>query len=271
MVCKICQEKAKKLFNTKVLYKYNIQYYKCTNCGFIQTEKVFWLKEAYESAITNLDIGYATRNVSLSEIISTIIRRSFKKNKKFLDFGGGYGLFVRLMRDKGFNYFRQDLFCKNLFAEHFDIENLDNKKEFELITAFELYEHLDNPVEQTAQFFQLGDSILFSTELVPSEHLNKVEDWRYFIPETGQHIALFTKQSLEILAEKFDATLYSNSKNLHLITKKKLSYNSVKWTSLFYEIYNNLFSRHFGNKKSLLMPDYHFVQEKLNQGQLLEK
>lgn len=43
MKCKICHHEVDKLFKEKVLNKYNIQYYKCPQCGFIQTEKEFWL------------------------------------------------------------------------------------------------------------------------------------------------------------------------------------------------------------------------------------
>jgi len=34
----------------------------------------------------------------------------------FLDYAAGYGLFVRLMRDAGYNFRWSDLYCQNLFV-----------------------------------------------------------------------------------------------------------------------------------------------------------
>jgi len=35
----------------------------------------------------------------------------------FLDYAAGYGLFVRLMRDAGYNFRWSDLYCQNLLFE----------------------------------------------------------------------------------------------------------------------------------------------------------
>ncbi|MDB5109105.1 MAG: glycosyl transferase group 1, partial [Mucilaginibacter sp.] len=109
------------LFTTQILNKYTIKYYRCTQTGFIQTEQPYWLEEAYSSAITKLDIGLPYRNINLSDTISKLLVRDFNYKSNFLDYAGGYGLFTRLMRDKGFNFYNTDKFCKNLFAEYFDL------------------------------------------------------------------------------------------------------------------------------------------------------
>lgn len=56
MKCSICFKENNILFKRLILNKYQVNYYKCTDCDFIQTEKPFWLKEAYNNAITDLDI-----------------------------------------------------------------------------------------------------------------------------------------------------------------------------------------------------------------------
>lgn len=112
--CKICNTKSKKIFKKKILDKYNAAYYQCPNCGFIQIEKPFWLNEAYSSAITSVDVGLVDRNIRFSNMVEDIILRNFNRNAKFLDFAGGYGLFTRIMRDKGFNFYREDKYCENL-------------------------------------------------------------------------------------------------------------------------------------------------------------
>ena len=70
--------------------KYDIKYFQCGNCGFIQTEKVFWLKEAYGNAITSLDIGILDRNNFLLKNVTKIIDICFPKSKIYLDFAGAY-------------------------------------------------------------------------------------------------------------------------------------------------------------------------------------
>jgi len=45
MNCKICSSNSSHIFSHDVLKKYNVKYFKCENCGFIQTENPYWLEE----------------------------------------------------------------------------------------------------------------------------------------------------------------------------------------------------------------------------------
>ncbi len=222
MNCKICNNQSKFFLKNKALNKYDAELFQCESCGFIQTKNPHWLNEAYKSAISQTDTGLVARNINLSNLTEKIIKQNFDYNKRFIDYGGGYGLFVRLMRDKGFNFYRQDSYCENLFAQHFDTNGLKNNDEkFELLTTFEVFEHLENPAEEVKKMLEFSDSILFSTELQPQDIKNQ-EDWWYFSPESGQHISFYTKKSLEELAKKFDLDLYTDNTRLHLLTKKQL-------------------------------------------------
>lgn len=51
MKCKICNKTTKKIFTAKILNKYNIGYFSCPNCKFIQTEEPYWLEESYKDSI----------------------------------------------------------------------------------------------------------------------------------------------------------------------------------------------------------------------------
>ena len=193
--CKICSSSIKHIFNSKVLDKYDVGYYQCINCGFIQTDEPHWLEEAYNSAITSLDLGLISRNVEYSDKISKLILNNFDINAKFLDYAGGYGMFTRLMRDKGFDYYHQDKFCVNLYAQNFELDDLPKKTKFEFVTAFEVFEHFNNPTEEIKKIFEHSDKIIFSTELQPDLKIESVDDWWYFTPETGQHIAFYSKKA----------------------------------------------------------------------------
>ena len=61
MKCKICDGAVRHLFAKKVLHKYDVAYFQCLHCRFIQTEQPYWLGEAYEKAIARLDIGLVWR------------------------------------------------------------------------------------------------------------------------------------------------------------------------------------------------------------------
>ena len=217
--CIICGAPTAKIFEKKVLTRHVAEYYQCTNCNHIQVSPVTWLKEAYAKAIAALDLGLLSRNLFYAPVVETIIERILPQGGRFLDYGGGYGLFTRLMRDRGFDFHRQDSYCENIFALDFDFATLHkSERRFDLITLFEVVEHLPNPSEEVQRLLQYSDTLLFSTELVPGESKDII-DWWYISPETGQHISFFTLESMEILAERFGLKLYSNRRNLHLLTK----------------------------------------------------
>ena len=216
--CKICGSERKKIFEKKILEKQDVSYFKCAKCGFVQTEKPYWLSEAYSSAISSVDVGLANRNIQFSDVVENLIYKHFNKHGKFLDFAGGYGLLARIMRDRGFDYYREDKYCENIFAKHFDITDLpEEDRKFELITAFELMEHIENPFEELDYIFSMTSSFLFSTELLPDHN---VENWWYLGTEHGQHISFYTKDAIKLIAKKYNKAYFPNG-NLHLITDKK--------------------------------------------------
>ncbi len=260
MKCKICDNTAEPIFIAKILNKYDVTYFKCSDCSFIQTENPYWLDESYSSAITQLDIGLTNRNFELAKKTSLIINSFFNKKANFIDFAGGYGMLVRLMRDNGYNFFRQDKYCENIFAKHFDVTDT-NIKNFELATAFEVFEHLSNPLQEIDEILNYSDSILFSTVLQPTENVTP-ENWWYVSPEIGQHIALYHYDTLKKIAEIKGIHLYTDGKYLHLLTKKKIN------ATLFKLICHNKIAKWlsfiFGNKNdSLVQQDYEFLKNKI--------
>ncbi len=258
------------LFTTKVLNKYDVKYFKCRDTGFIQTEEPYWLSDAYSSAITKLDIGLVGRNEMLRERLSPILSAFFNAEGKFLDYAGGYGLFTRMMRDKGFDFYHTDIYCQNIFAEYFDLKDLPDNSKFELLTAFEVFEHLPNPMAELEIMSKYTDSIFFSTMLQPNNDIQKVEEWWYFIPETGQHVALYTEKSLAFLANKFGYQFYTDGIGIHLFTKKKLTKNPFDTAKLPYLIatmkrkVERFLVKLSKPRESLLQKDFETIKAKLN-------
>ena len=253
MNCKICSHTTEKVFTKKVLHKYDVGYYQCGNCSFIQTEEPYWLDEAYNSAINFSDIGLVSRNNVFIEKITALFRLcKFDRHKKYLDYGAGYGLFVRMMRDNGFNFYWTDEYCENIFVKKFQAKDLkENEQHFEVVTAFEVFEHLADPIREIEKMLKLSDSILFSTELVKGT-IPEIESWWYIAAEHGQHVSFYSKHTLEFISRKFNLHLYTY-KNLHFLTRKKPNPTIYKFalTQKIARIYNTLFL-----PKSLLQSDY---------------
>src|SRR5690606_4532608 len=162
MNCKISSNKTYKIFISKILGKYDVSYYRCDKCLFIQTEEPYWLDEAYSlGAISVLDVGIMSRNLLLINKTESILFKLFPDFTNFsaVDYGGGHGIFVRMIRDKGFNFYRQDLHADNLYARYFDVKDLPANYKFNILTAFEVFEHLPDPIEEITKMFNYSDII----------------------------------------------------------------------------------------------------------------
>lgn len=256
MNCRICDCESRSYAKARVLHRHPVEYYLCGQCGFVQTQEPVWLAEAYSEAIASSDIGLLSRNLYLSSITSTVISCLFNPAGCFLDYGAGYGVFVRLMRDRGFDFSWEDPFCKNLFAQGFESET---DRRYELVTAFEVFEHLPDPASSLQGMLKRSDKIFFSTELLPPGP-PKPEDWWYYALDSGQHVALYSKTALTRLGEKFGLHFHTNGRSLHLFTKSKVSpfWFRLACSNKFASIWNQLRSR-----PSLLSPDHKLVMERL--------
>jgi len=218
--CTICGGGANPFGRAVVLGKYDVQYFRCTRCGLVTTEFPYWLSEAYRDAIAEIDIGVLRRNLRAARAIQVFIRMFSEPAGRFVDYGGGYGVLTRLMRDAGYDFFRFDTHCINLFAAGFDIVRDD--EEFTLLTAIEVFEHFVDPVSEMERISRLGRTVLFTTELVPEDNPPLPGAWWYYGLSSGQHVTLYTRRSLELLAGKFGLRYYSAA-GLHVFSDRNFS------------------------------------------------
>lgn len=257
MQCPICANLGKAVFQGKIMQKYDIQYYQCDKCGFLYTEKPYWIEEAYEDSITNVDTGIMQRTIDNVLVTNVLVHSFYNKKANFLDYGGGYGIFTRMMRDLGYNWLWYDKYSENLVARGFEYES---SKCIELISAFELFEHFEKPLEELKRLFSISKSILFST-LIYDENLKykSFDDWWYYVPETGQHISFYSKYTLEYLAKKYGVYYYMINNGLHLFTDKRLNRFTLKLmcnSKLQYHIYRK------ARRNGLTMSDMEAILKK---------
>lgn len=220
MQCKICSAHTERFAKAKVLGKHQIAYFHCSKCGFVQTEEPFWLEEAYQNPINIFDTGILSRNLRLAQQTSTVLYFLFKRNGLFLDYAGGYGIFTRLMRDIGFDFYWDDPHTQNLTARGF--EYTADKSGIEVLTAFESFEHFVDPLTEFEKLLSFSSNILFSTELVAAQP-PRPEDWWYYGLEHGQHVSFYAEKTLRFLADRYGLNYYSSGTNLHLLTTKRFN------------------------------------------------
>lgn len=204
--CPICNNHMSNAFSACILQKYDTSYYHCRNCGFLQTEEPYWLDEAYDDAIAIADTGLVQRNLFIARRLSPLLYFYFGRNGRYLDIAGGYGMLVRLMRDMGFDFYWEDKYCPNKLARGFEAS--ETASNFTALTAFEVLEHVYNPVEFIADIMSRhkSDLLICSTVLyVGSSH--PPLSWSYYTFETGQHISFFQKRTLERIASRLGLKL----------------------------------------------------------------
>ncbi len=265
MNCNICNHTSD-LFLTSTIFKEKtkISYYKCSNCGFIQTEEPYWLEKAYSDVIAKTDIGLIYRNNIFSNITESILDNFFSTTKKALDYGAGFGIFVRIMRDKGYNFLWYDDYCQNLFAETFE-GKLDEK--YDVLTAFEVFEHLPNPIETVEKLLTLSDTIIFSTVL--NDGVTDFDKWWYRTEVSGQHVSFYSEKSLNFLAKKYKLNYVScNNKSLHVFTKKEINKNNFNLlfnnsNTIIERLKRKLITKKIPQKETLLQKDHEKIINKI--------
>jgi hypothetical protein len=211
--CPICASERSVAFSATVLAKYQSDYLKCGQCGFLGAHDPVWLDEAYESAIADVDTGVLARARDLEPRLICILRPLWKDSAVFADIGAGYGVLVRAMRDAGLDFRWSDPHCANLLARGFEL----GRERCQAITAIEVLEHAVDPITF------LGDALhrtgasaaVLTTELLP-EPVPDPASWWYYAFETGQHVSFFERRTLELLATKLRFRLRTRG-NLHVL------------------------------------------------------
>ena len=222
-LCPICSGQRREIFQARVLNKYSVQYFFCNSCGLLQTEEPYWLEEAYRSAIADADTGLVSRNLDIARKLSSLLYFCFDPQAHYVEFAGGYGLLTRLMRDRGFDFHWYDPYCKNIFARGFEWDQLEGTISSRAVTAFEVIEHVLNPVAFLSDAIARAQTstLIFSTMLYEGEP-PLPEKWWYYSLASGQHISFFRRQTLLTLAEKLGLRLHSNGW-FHVMTTERIN------------------------------------------------
>lgn len=212
------------------LGRYEAPYDQCGACGFLQVRAPHWLDEAYSDAIGAMDTGLVMRNLHIADMLSALLLwLGFQPGdaaRPFLDFGGGLGLLVRLMRDRGFAFYWSDAYARNELARGFD--HAPEIGPCAAVTAFEVLEHTPDPAAFLREALAAGqsDTLILSTELYSG--VLPPPDWWYFAREGGQHIGFFRRETLEALARREGLNLASHG-DIHVFSRRAVDDGALRW------------------------------------------
>lgn len=217
--CRACGGIVRPLGRARVLRRYDVQYERCTVCDYIQTEAPHWLAEAYRNPITDQDTGSLVRVLRLADVTKAVLALIVGRRGRHLDFGGGYGVFTRRMRDVGADFWWEDLYCENLLARGFSAK--PGEGGFVLATCFEVLEHVERPQELIAGLLMRADAVLVGTESSDGWR-DRFFEWPYVAAEHGQHIGFCGERTLSLMAERLGVHFVSNGRSLHLFSKARV-------------------------------------------------
>lgn len=258
MDCRVCHRPLGTSFSEGRILDRNVEYFECAECGYVQTEEPTWLDEAYSSPINLSDTGIMARNLSNVNLTLATLTLMGAKSAQVVDYAGGYGLLVRLLRDKGVDAYWADPYSENLVARGFEYSGTNKAS---LVTAFEAFEHFVRPPEELEKLLTIAPNILLTTTLAPRP-APQPSDWWYYGLEHGQHVGIYRVETVEFLAKKFGLNMLSDGVSVHFLSKKRFS--PFAWK--FFRFMSKKFPRAFS--KGLISKTWsdHLLMSKANVG-----
>jgi hypothetical protein len=199
-----------------------IYYYLCEQCGFCfapefrQWSSKDFSEKIYNEDYSDVDPNHVRVRPEQNALSLTNMFKGREEHIKHIDYGGGNGLLANLVSRSGWNSISYDPFITK-------DAHVTESYRFNLITAFEVFEHISDVHSLMTQLESLLDRdgiILFSTLLSDGEIVrNRRLSWWYASPRNG-HISLFSRKSMNLLASTYEFRVGSFSPGLHMFFRE---------------------------------------------------
>jgi 2-polyprenyl-6-hydroxyphenyl methylase/3-demethylubiquinone-9 3-methyltransferase len=196
-----------------------VYYERCVDCEFVFTRFFdaftprMWTDYIYNPEYDEIDPDYISKRPHQNAgYAPRALAKFWKPGSKGCDFGGGNGLFARLMSNSGMAFTSIDPYGTN--------QGHDTGQRYQAITAFEVLEHVVDPVSTLRSITNLGDPdgffVLASTFAVPKTvRPGQLATWWYAAPRNG-HVSLYSTGAFKVLAHQNGLTYLEVTPKTHL-------------------------------------------------------
>lgn len=205
-----------------------VYYHLCGSCGHLFGPQFSdWTEQQFLEKIYNDDYGLVDPDYEITrpESNAEFLLKHFDDDSghiRHLDYGGGNGYLSEILVESGWDSTSYDPFPAN-------DTRISELGRFNFITAFEVFEHVPDPLELMHNLLGLMDDscmVMFST-LLSDGFIQRGQriNWWYCSPRNG-HISIFSKRSLETLCKRHDVRLVSFGPGTHAFVNKTPSWAS---------------------------------------------
>jgi hypothetical protein len=178
------------MFEKNVQGKHRVGYWQCSRCRSLQTDRPTWLDAAYRDFPGYGVDGAHRASAMRSRVLFAATLFGLGNALRVLDWGGGCGLVARMLRDVGFDAYVCDPFAPNLYAMGYDG---DPNGTWDIVTAFEVLEHLPDPRRDIAPLFASRPRLIIACTW---PYHDEGEGWPYLHHESGQHVFFWSEAAL---------------------------------------------------------------------------
>lgn len=198
-----------------------VPYFRCSACGFLFTDffdtwpKQRFLSEIYNEDYLCVDPEFTELRPAANAALFVNLFAAHKESLTVLDYGGGNGRFVELLRASGFRHAIS-------YDPLYDSVQKAPVESFHLVSAIEVLEHMPDPIggfDDIARYLRDDGLLFLSTLLQPSNIVSLGLGWWYAAPRNG-HISLHSPQSLSLLANRHGMAFRSLSPHLHVACRQ---------------------------------------------------
>jgi hypothetical protein len=267
--CKICGGPTRITHRGTILGKYAVDYHLCDDCEYWCTDEPFWIEEAYGQAIGATDTGLVQRNITVARALGAMLPRLFPTGP-YVDWVGGYGMLVRLMRDAGFEFYWQDRYADNLMAQGFEWEHNRHGRGATAVTAVEVLEHTPDPLKFLDECMAgTGAKAVIFTQVLHGG--GDDPNWWYLSPIMGQHVSFFSAKTLARIADQLGMHVRSCG-GLHVLSRRSIPAGRLRLALRVSQVSSRAWersSRVFERRKatSLTWADHLSLTERLTSGE----
>ena len=218
--CRICN--SEKLFF--LLEKNNFRIDKCAHCGLVQVRNApskeeivaIYDKEFFDIHYTNWqnDQNKIRDEYSKFDYRLREIERKVEKRGIILDVGCSFGFFLDVARGRGWQTYGVEVsdFAAQYAMKELGLEVIKTpltesnlrKKFFDVVTMWNVIEHLENPCENVDYIHKIlkDNGLLVLTTGNVESYVAKIQrkNWRMFMPPT--HLFHFSPKSINYLLKK---------------------------------------------------------------------